>query len=187
MRQPRLRLLLAAGCCCLGGAVKKLSPAAELSGAEALRAAVEDLRATFGDRYPGLRCLARLDQLRSDMERHAELTAIPLDQPLRGAELSGSQVNFSRPELSSCLAKLTDHAEPAYQEALAIIRAGKEKLAKKPRADMPGFRLTSGQDINRQARLDALAEIEIKMRDAILRGGKRVEKQNTILSGNLTP
>lgn len=96
--------------------------------------------------------------------------------------MGGSQVSFTRPEVSPCLAKFTDTSSPAYQEALAIIRAGSEKLAKTPRADMPGFQLTSRQDIGRQARRDALAGIESEMRQAILHGGKRYEQQSGTLS-----
>ena len=57
----------------------------------------------------------------SELTRLAELTGVPVQAPNVGAELRGSQVNLTRPELSPCLEKL-GHADPAYQEALAIIR-----------------------------------------------------------------
>jgi hypothetical protein len=114
---------------------------------------------------------------KQQLKRLAELTGVPLDQDLRGAELDGSQVNFTRPELSPCLEKLADKNSRAYQEALDIIRAGGQTLAKRRRADMPGFKLTSPQDIRRQARRDTLAGVEAQMRQAILRGGKHYEPQ----------
>jgi hypothetical protein len=116
-----------------------------------------------------------------------ELTGVPLDKELRGAELGGSQVNFTRPQLSPCLAQLTDKAAPAYQEALAIIRAGVQQLAKTPRADMPGCQLTSPQDICRQARLNALAGLEAQMRQAVRHGEKRYEKQHAGWPDQLAP
>lgn len=49
-----------------------------------------------------------------------------------------AQINFTRPEKSACLAKL-DPASAEYKEALAIIRSGREKMLKTPRADMANF------------------------------------------------
>jgi len=63
-------------------------------------------------------------------------------------EVKGSYVNLTRPELSLCLttnlpeaggkARFTGTSDPAYQEALAIIRAGAADLVRRPRMDMPG-------------------------------------------------
>jgi hypothetical protein len=64
-------------------------------------------------------------------------------------------VSFTRPELSPCLAKLTT-ATPLYDEALAILRAGQEKLAKIPRPDMPGFQLTDKVEIQQQCKYESL-------------------------------
>ncbi len=114
----------------------------------------------------------------SQLARLAELTGVPLNAALRGAELRGSQVNFSRPELSPCLARFTDREDPKYQEAVALVRSGSEQLARTPRADLPGFRLVSGDDIARQARLDALVQIEREMRQAMLCGDKCYEKKS---------
>jgi hypothetical protein len=118
------------------------------------------------------------------LARLTALTGIPLDKQLRGAELGGSQVNFTRPELSPCLAGFTDKSDPACQQALAIIRTGSAKLAETPRADLPGFKLTSRPDINRQARLETLAGIEAEMRRAILHGGKRYEQPGGTVSNS---
>lgn len=73
------------------------------------------------------------------LARLTELTGVPLNARNTGAELKGSQVNFTRPELSPCLASLNDHDDQEYQEALLIIKAGRRALLAKPRADMTGF------------------------------------------------
>ena len=57
--------------------------------------------------------------------------------PTAGTELAGSQVDFTRPELSPCLAKL-DRQDPRYAQALAIIRRGQENLHRQPREDTLG-------------------------------------------------
>ncbi|MBL7038695.1 MAG: hypothetical protein ISR77_08685 [Pirellulaceae bacterium] len=141
---------------------------------------------TYANAYPE-NLFGRSPLDKQQLARLAELTGVPLDKELRGAELGGSQVSFTRPELSPCLAKFSETSAPAYQEALAIIRAGTEKLALKPRADTPGFKLTSLPDIGRQARREALAEIESEMRQAILDGRKRYEQQSGTLSDNPAP
>jgi hypothetical protein len=71
-----------------------------------------------------------------DLSRLAALTGVPLDARNTGAELSGSQVNFSRPELSPCLANLAED-DPRRAEALVIIRKGSETLRSRSREDMP--------------------------------------------------
>lgn len=105
----------------------------------------------------------------------AELTGVPVNARNVGAELSGSQVSFTRPECSPCLAKL-DKTGPKYKEALAIIRAGQDTLAARPRADMPAFRLVSDQDHSRHDRWETLAQAELASRKAILQGEKFIDK-----------
>jgi hypothetical protein len=80
-------------------------------------------------------------------------------------------VSFTRPERSPCLAKFTDKNAPAYVEALAIIQAGKDQLARVPREDMPGFRLV-GKDAERQAKYDRLAAAEAENRKEISQNQK---------------
>ena len=109
------------------------------------------------------------------LARLAELTGVPVNARNVGAELAGSQVNFSRPEWSLCLAKL-NKTGPQYQEALAIVRAGQGALAAKPRADMSKFRLVSDRDRSRQDRCDTLAQAELTSRKAILGGAKFIDK-----------
>ena len=129
---------------------------------------------TYASAYPdNLFGRSPLDD--SQLARLAELTNVPVNARNVGAELSGSQVSFTRPELSPCLAKL-DKDGPKYREAIAIIRAGRETLAGKPRADMPKFRLVSDQDRNRQDRCDLLAQAELASRKAIVEGGKFIDR-----------
>ncbi|MBN1344476.1 MAG: hypothetical protein JXQ73_17435 [Phycisphaerae bacterium] len=96
------------------------------------------------------------------LKRLKELTGAGVGD--QGAEMRGSQVSFARPELSPCLARLKDKNDPRYAEAIAIIRAGTEKLAKTPRMDMPGAKLV-GIECQRQAKYDTQARIEAKTRE----------------------
>lgn len=82
-----------------------------------------------------------------------------------------TQIVFERPELSPGLAKFTDKNDPHYQEALAIIRTGKDLLAKRPRADMPGFQ-PAAIDQQRDARYLRRRQIEQGNRAAIRAGQK---------------
>ena len=86
------------------------------------------------------------------------------------SEMQGSQVNFTRPEFSLCLTAFKDKSDPRYKEALAIIQAGKEMLARRPRADMPGFKLV-GIDRERQRKHDAFVEQERRVRQQISQQG----------------
>lgn len=104
------------------------------------------------------------------LARLAKLTGVPVNGKNVGAELKGSQVSFTRPELSPCLAGFGNKANPAYQEALALIRSGQASLAQKPRADMPGFQLVSTEDRCRQERCETLALAETRSREAIAAG-----------------
>ncbi len=109
------------------------------------------------------------------LNRLAELTGVRVNARPNAAELAGSQVNFTRPEWSPCLAKL-DKKGKQYGEALAIIRAGQDALAKKPRPDMPKFQLVSDRDQKRQDRCNTLAQAELASRKAILEGDKFINK-----------
>ena len=86
-----------------------------------------------------------------------------------------SHVSFTRPELSPCLAKFTNPADPARQRALAIIGAGQRALASRPRADMPGFVLVDPVEINQEKKYQARLQAELEMRQSIVNGGKRFE------------
>jgi hypothetical protein len=91
--------------------------------------------------------------------------------PVEGTELAGSQVNFSRPELSPCLAKL-DPREPRYQKALAIIREGQAALRRQPREDQLGPAAVPVRTIERERAERCRQQLadEWAARDAILTG-----------------
>jgi hypothetical protein len=72
-----------------------------------------------------------------DPRNHGRLDGRINHGPTAGTELAGSQVNFTRPEWSPCLAKL-DRRDPRYERALAIIRQGQENLRRQPREDTLG-------------------------------------------------
>jgi hypothetical protein len=79
----------------------------------------------------------------SGIKRLNELTGMNVADEVRD-----TYVNLTRPELSLCLTanlpgagpstRFTGTDDPAYQQALAIIRAGAADLARRPRMDMSG-------------------------------------------------
>jgi hypothetical protein len=83
----------------------------------------------------------------------------------------GPEVSFDRPELSPVLARFADKSDPLYRETLAIIQAGQEQLARRPRADMAGF-VPSEPDQGREAKYSLRREIELRNREALRRGDK---------------
>ncbi len=95
------------------------------------------------------------------LARLSQLVGIPLAE--RGAI---AQVNFTRPALSPCLERL-DRADPRYGEALAILEAGREALARQPAA-----RRISPVESAQEAKYQALREAEAAARRAIARGEK---------------
>ena len=97
------------------------------------------------------------------LQRLVKLTGVDLNQQ----ELSAA-VSFTRPQLSPCLAKLSNPGDSDYREALAIIRSGGQLLARRPRADMTGFRLISPIEIDQQAKYQARLQEEKSMRAAII-------------------
>lgn len=96
----------------------------------------------YGDNVYG-----RAPLTNAQMAKLAQWTGLPYRRPeqhvglnhgpIGGTELAGSQVDFTRPELSPCLAGLDRH-DSRYSQAVAIIRAGSENLRRQPREDMLG-------------------------------------------------
>lgn len=78
----------------------------------------------------------------------------------------GPEVSLDRPELSPCLQRIPDKTSAAYIEALALIRAGRETLAQRPRADMEGF-AACAVDQQRQEKYTLWRGIEQQNREAI--------------------
>ena len=100
------------------------------------------------------------------MKRLAELG---VDLKPQGAVAA---VSFDRPEQSPCLKKFPGPDDPAYQEALAILRAGQQALAANPEPDAPGFQ-PCPIDKARADKYAARRLIEERNRVAA-RGGERV-------------
>lgn len=105
------------------------------------------------------------------IQRLSELTGVNLSDLGRHTRELGPQVSFDRPQLSPCLEKLTNHNDPKYFEALAIIRAGKEMLEEHPRADMPGFQACP-LDEHRRQKYAMRRQAELCSRKAIRKGTK---------------
>jgi hypothetical protein len=94
----------------------------------------------------------------------------------------GILVSFDRPALSPCLARFKDKGDPKYGEALAIIQSGRDMLARRPAADMPGF-VPCAEDRRREAKYAERARIEQRNRDAIRRGSRLYDANPNDLSG----
>lgn len=124
---------------------------------------------TYACAYPDS-LTGRIPLDRAQLGRLAQLTGVPFAEQRSHGANGGPEVSFDRPELSPCLSRLDRHG-PAYREALSIIRAGSETLARRPRADMPGF-IPSLPDQRREAKYAVRREIEMKNRAAIRTGGK---------------
>lgn len=86
--------------------------------------------------------------------------------------------NFTRPELSPCLAGFADRTDPRYGEALAILRTGQDRLAATPRPDMPGFRLTDPVEIAQEERYQSRLEAAARIRAALVGGQKPPPLEN---------
>jgi hypothetical protein len=86
----------------------------------------------------------------------------------------GPQISFDRPELSPCLARFREQTDPAYEEALTLIRAGAALLAKSPEADSPGFQ-PNPVDQWREAKYLARQQREEQSRQALRAGQKQFE------------
>ena len=125
---------------------------------------------TFASAYPNnLAGRAPLDD--KQLARLEQLTGVPLRKMAGHGENRGPQVCFDRPELSPCLAPLADKTDVKYTEALALIRAGRDALALKPEADMPGFQACP-TDQWRQEKYLARQQTEQRNRDALRQGQK---------------
>lgn len=85
-------------------------------------------------------------------------------------------VNLTRPELSPCLEKLTEHTDPTHRKALSIITAGKEQLACRPRAEMPGFQLIDQIEIDQEVKYQARLKLEAETRAAVVTGQKMYDQ-----------
>ncbi|NQT86300.1 hypothetical protein HQ560_06015, partial [bacterium] len=105
------------------------------------------------------------------LKRLTALTGVNL-----GKQNSVPWLTFTRPEKSPVLARFKDKADPKYKEALAIIAAGKQTLAQRPRADMPDYRLV-GVEAEREEKYRRLFCEEREAREAIVAGSKKIYQQ----------
>ncbi len=81
-----------------------------------------------------------------------------------------AQICFDRPKMSPCLKGL-DMDTPAYEQALALITAGRDQLKTTPRADMAGF-VASESDRLHIEKYEKRAAIEKQVRAAMVEGKK---------------
>ena len=154
----------------------------KLSGDEFARvAAWIDLNGVFYPDYatsypnnPGGRSPIDGEQL----QRLAQLTGRDLGRQFNHASNQGPLVSFDRPELSPVLAGLSDRNGPAYREALAILRAGRDQLAARPDVGMVGFEL-SGIDLWREIKYQRRHRIETMYREAIRTGRRLYDREIT--------
>ena len=108
------------------------------------------------------------------IKRLAELTGIPFAQQMNCAKDQGPRVSFERPEHSPCLAKFPDKNAPEYHEALAIIRAGQQTLAQRPREDMDGSQACA-VDQRHEDKYRTRQQEEARNREAIRHGKKQYD------------
>jgi hypothetical protein len=124
---------------------------------------------TYACAYPNS-LTGRIPLAPSQLGRLGQLTGVPFADQRSCGSNRGPEVSFERPELSPCLSRLSPDGLQ-YREALAIIRAGGEMLARHPRADMPGF-IASAPDQSRELKYAARRQIELENREAIRTGRK---------------
>ena len=87
---------------------------------------------------------------------------------------SGPQISLTRPERSPILSAFKDKNDPKYKEALAILQAGKDQLARQPREDMlgPAAKPVTPRDLERAQRYAQQLDWEARARQALAAGGK---------------
>ncbi len=119
----------------------------------------------YASAYPG-NLAGRSPLTPEQVKRLSELTRIPFAELADCAKNQGPLVVFDRPERSPCLASLRKKRPGEYQEALGILRAGKETLEKQPDAGHPGFSLC-GADLAREKRYQTRQSEEARNRGAI--------------------
>jgi hypothetical protein len=121
---------------------------------------------TYASAYPGS-LYGRSPLTREQLARLGELAGIDFLDGKNDYE-DEMQISFDRPELSPCLASL-EPGEPSYTEALAIVRAGADLLAQRPRADMPGFTPAS-VDVAREEKYRGLQSLAEQVLQGMLAG-----------------
>jgi hypothetical protein len=107
----------------------------------------------------------------AEMKTLETLTGIHWEAESNFNRSTGPWISFDRPERSPCLAKLKDKSDEKYQKALALIKLGQERLAKRPRGDLADF-TPCDKDAQREAFYEERLRIERANRAAIKEGRK---------------
>jgi len=137
--------------------------------------------ATYNCAYPES-VSGRCPLTRPQLARLCELVGPPMVWRGEGSPFNnfgshpGIMISFDRPGLSPCLSNFKDKSDPEYHEALGLIQAGKNMLAIRPAADMPGF-VACAEDQRREAKYAERARIERRNREA-MRSGTRAYDAN---------
>lgn len=126
--------------------------------------------ATYASAYPH-NLSGRSPLIDDQVQALGRLTGLNFYGLAHHANNQGPQVSFDRPALSPCLERIPDKTGQAYREALAIIEAGRDQLARQPRADMKGF-VPWPTDRRRQHKYLARQRYEQQNRQAIRAGGR---------------
>jgi len=122
--------------------------------------------------YPSYLCAYPENEYgRSPLDNRQIARLAELGIPLKDQKYAEG-VSFDRPELSPALAGFANKSDPKYLEALAIVRAGAQSLARQPEADMPAFRPCEA-DQARDRKYQMREQVETRNRRAIS-GGKKV-------------
>ena len=124
---------------------------------------------TYASAYPD-NLAGRSPLSNAQVQRLEKLTGVPVSSYLGCSVNPGPQVSFERPELSPCLASLKA-SDAAWGEAVDIIRAGAETLAKVPRGD-GGEMQACAVDRGREEKYQARQREEARNRAALRDGGK---------------
>jgi hypothetical protein len=105
------------------------------------------------------------------LERLCDLVDREVDELKHDPEL---QLSFTRPRLSPILGQFDGPTDPRYGEALAIIEAGKNQLARQPREDTlgPDARPRIARDTRRHEIHLARQQAEAAARRAVVEGRK---------------
>jgi hypothetical protein len=136
---------------------------------------------SYGSAYPAnLAGRCPLDD--GEIGRLGALTGLKFADYLDCAKSIGPLISFTRPELSPCLAKLSDKSSAKYKEALGIIQAGRDRLAQRPQPyDDPALLCPVDQD--REKKYQARRLVELENRDAVRTGVKRYDNGQVSAGG----
>ena len=126
---------------------------------------------TYGCAYPA-NCVGRSPLDGRELAQLSALTGIKLADQHGWGSNRGPLVSFDRPELSPCLAKLGGPGVPAFDQAVALIRVGSERLKSCPRGDVEAGFTPCAKDQDREKIYEERRQLEWRNRAAIKAGTK---------------